>query len=300
MTPQGDLRALSKIGDGTNIAAVKAPSVAAIAGDPALVVAINPLSNLVTLGTGSNTIGNTNQTLATAEFAKITDGNNTATVKAANTTAVGGDQALVVAFNPLSNRIASDGALGTSVGTVGSLVGGAVSTTAPVYVNGNFNQLSLDLSGNLRTVNRISDGTNFSSIKPASTNALATDTAEVVTLRPQTTTNFGAVSPVADTLITPVSVRIRGLLFTNNNAFVVYVGIYNSAAALTGTSVPFNGYAIRVPANATLDKSVADFGETGRLFGANTHIGLSSTLGVYTALTAPQLALCSLNVETIN
>jgi hypothetical protein len=57
------------------------------------------------LPTGANTIGNTNQTLATAEFAKITDGTNTVTVKPASTAPIDTDTSAVVSLHPLGNTI---------------------------------------------------------------------------------------------------------------------------------------------------------------------------------------------------
>jgi hypothetical protein len=142
------------------------------------------------------------------------------------------------------------------------------------------------------------DGVNSSTYKAGATNPAPGDTAEVVTLRPVITSQSGGVNPAADTALT-AGARVRGILFTNTTATVVFIGIYSSAAALTVASVPNAGYIIRVPAGATLDKGVADFGETGRLFAANTRIGLSTSLLTFTPLSAPNLLLCSLNVEVV-
>jgi hypothetical protein len=60
-----------------------------------------------------------------------------------------------------------------------------------------------------------------------------------------------------------------------------------------------NVLVIRVPANATLDKTVADFGGSGTFYGATVRIGISSTFSTYTAALAGVLALCSLSVETV-
>jgi hypothetical protein len=112
------------------------------------------------------------------------------------------------------------------------------------------------------------------------------------------TSQIGSDNPAADTPI-PLSSRIRGIAFTNTTASAVFVGIYNSATPLTTGTAPSLGYVIRVPAGATLDKTTADFGEMGRFFANNTRIGLSSTFATYTPLTAPNLALCSLNLEIV-
>lgn len=57
------------------------------------------------LPTGTNTIGNVNQTLATAGFAKVTDGTNTAAVKAASTAPVATDPAFVTTISPNGNTV---------------------------------------------------------------------------------------------------------------------------------------------------------------------------------------------------
>jgi hypothetical protein len=106
-----------------------------------------------------------------------------------------------------------------------------------------------------------------------------------------------AVTPLADTPLTSPN-RIRQLLFTNNSASILFLQIFTSPTALTATSVP-NVLVIRVPANATLDKTVADFGESGTFYGANTRIAVSTTFGTFTAATAPVLALCSLSIEVV-
>lgn len=142
------------------------------------------------------------------------------------------------------------------------------------------------------------DGTNAVSIKAATTNSVGADTALVVAIRPLVVSQVGQVNPSADTALTS-NARIKGLVFTNTSAVAVFLGVYASATALTAASVPSNGYVIRVPAGATLDKTAADFGEAGRLFGSSTRIGLSTTLGTFTALSAANLALCSLNLEIV-
>lgn len=73
-----------KITDGVTVAAVKAASTAAVAADPAVVVALSPNNN----------------TAALALFAKSTDGTNTAAVKAASTVPALTDPALVTTLSP--------------------------------------------------------------------------------------------------------------------------------------------------------------------------------------------------------
>jgi hypothetical protein len=123
--PTGDAvgRAIfEKITDGTNTAAVKAASTAAVATDPSLVVGFSPNSPLPT---GANTIGIVNQgtaaSLANAWSTKITDATNgPVAVKAASTAAVATDPALVVAISPnnVINAAVSDV---TATGTLNAL-----------------------------------------------------------------------------------------------------------------------------------------------------------------------------------
>ena len=79
-------KAFVALTDGTNTAAVKAASTAAVATDPALVVALSPNNN----------------TLANALVTKLSDGTNTTAVKAASTAAAAADPAVVVSLSPNS------------------------------------------------------------------------------------------------------------------------------------------------------------------------------------------------------
>lgn len=92
------------------------------------------------------------------------------------------------------------------------------------------------------------------------------------------------------------SQRIKILTFTNNSANIIFLQIYNKSTSLITGDIPMNGLIFRVPANSTLDKTVADFGEAGILYGTNTRIGLSSTFGTYTAITPTNT---SINIITV-
>jgi hypothetical protein len=109
--------------------------------------------------------------------------------------------------------------------------------------------------------------------------------------------NVGQVAPSADNPI-PANARIRSILLFNGTAANIYLQIHSSSTALTGTSVPFAGFSMEIPPSATLLITQADFGREGRFFAINTRVGVSSTFATFTALTAPNLALCSLNLET--
>jgi hypothetical protein len=131
--------------DGTNLVGLKLKpaSTAAVAADPSLVVALSPNS---ALPTGANVIGAVTQsgtwsvtatqataanlnalvvqgaagTAAAAWFQMVTDGTNTAAVKAASTAAVAADPALVVAISP-NNSITTTLADVTATGALGAL-----------------------------------------------------------------------------------------------------------------------------------------------------------------------------------
>jgi hypothetical protein len=111
----------------------------------------------------------------------------------------------------------------------------------------------------------------------------------------RTETQTGSIGTSTDIAL-PAGQRIRSLLFTNNTAAVVFLQVFNKTSALVANDVPLNGLIIRVPANTTVDKTVADYGESGILYGTNTHIGLSSAQTVYTPI-AP--AGTNINVITV-
>jgi hypothetical protein len=113
----------------------------------------------------------TGDAVSRAIFEKITDGTNTAAVKAASTAAVATDPALVVAVSP-NNTVAVS----------------AASLPLPTGAATAANQTTL---GNQTT--KLNDGTNTAAVKAANTAATAADPALVVALSP----NTGAASALA-------------------------------------------------------------------------------------------------------
>ena len=123
-TNQGTPASLSnawtfKITDATNgPVAVKAPSTAAVAADPALVVSVSPNNSVaitaaaLPLPAGAATAAN--QTTLGNQTTKINDGTNTAVIKPAATAATAADPALVVTFSPNSAAQPQD-VVGTGV-----------------------------------------------------------------------------------------------------------------------------------------------------------------------------------------
>jgi hypothetical protein len=150
--------------DGTNSVAIKAASTAAATTDPALVVAVSPNNTIASTQSGTWTVQPGNTANTTPWLAKISDGTNAATIKAASTAAATTDPALVVAVSP-NNTIAS-----TQSGTWTVQPGNTANTTPWLA--------------------KISDGTNAATIKAASTAAVAADPALVVAVSPNNTVNI--------------------------------------------------------------------------------------------------------------
>ena len=198
----------SKITDGTNNAAVKAASTAAIATDPALVVAISPNNTVGVTGTVTSNIGTTNGLALDAtltggtQTSRITDGTNTATVKAASTAAIAADKAIVVAISP-NNTVAATqsgtwniGSITTlpSIPTGANVIGGVTqSGTWNVGLSTGANTIGIVNQGTAATLAnawsfKITDATNGpAAVKAASTAAIATDPALVVAISPNNT-----------------------------------------------------------------------------------------------------------------
>lgn len=162
--PTGDTvgRALfQKVTDGTNTAAVKAASTAAVASDPALVVAISPNNSL---SVSNPSVGSTGSTLpASATLIGVSDGTNLVApvIKAASTAAVAGDPSLVVALSP--------------------------NTPAKIW-----------------------DGTNTAAVKAASTASATTDPSLVVALSPNSPIK-GTIQPKYGTANQTITITLASL-----------------------------------------------------------------------------------------
>lgn len=126
---------------------------------------------------------------------RITDGTNTAAVKAASTAAGATDPALVVAISP-NNSVAVTGTFfqatqpisGTVTANAGSgtfTVSGTVTANASTNLNTSALALDATLTGGTQQT-KLTDGTHLGTIKAASTAVLATDTALVAALSPNT------------------------------------------------------------------------------------------------------------------
>lgn len=91
----------TKINDGTNTAAVKAALTAAVASDPALVVAISPNNSLTVSNPSVGTPGSAVPTSAT--LIAGSDGTNLLAPRVKTTAAASGDPSLVVAVSPINS-----------------------------------------------------------------------------------------------------------------------------------------------------------------------------------------------------
>lgn len=230
----------------------------------------NALTSGLVVRQALDVAGNTqtvNSTLATAGNQKLTDGTSTVAVKIANAAPALADPSLVVSISGNSSTYGS--LIPNSIATRAEMVAGIYNLTPPTLTTGQMVPLQLTANGSLKTA----------------------ETALV-------TTRLGSVNPAADFALT-AGKRVASMVFTNTSAVVVFLQIFDSAVALATGAVPLNGLIYRVPAGSSLPFTVADFGQVGTLYGANTRIGLSSTFGTYTASIAGTLAACSLSVELI-
>src|SRR5581483_130683 len=196
-----------KITDGTNTAAVKAASTAAVATDPSLVVQISPNqpaftinaaqsgtwtvqpgntanttpwlinvgqfggTNVVT-GTGAGGSGIPRVTVSNDSALKLWDGTNTAAVKAASTAAVATDTSVVVALSPNSPVPAGS----NLIGAVNEDRGGTALVADPCQANAK-SYVSINQTANTQLV----AGTSSKKIYPCSIH-LVTATAQNVAL----------------------------------------------------------------------------------------------------------------------
>jgi len=114
-------------------------------------------------------------------------------------------------------------------------------------------------------------------------NGLVTTNTERVVIANRVELMGGSISSTADYVPFPGQ-RIRSLVFTNTTISTVFLQIHNKTSSLITGDIPLNGLIFRIPANSTLDKTTADFGETGILYGNNIRVGLSSTFDTFTAI----------------
>ena len=154
---QGTSPWLSRINDGTNSAAIKAASTAAVATDPALVVAVSPNNSVAVTGTFWQATQPVSGTVAISGTANVNVTNASIPVTGTfwQTT-----QPISAASLPLptgaatsANQPTAAGAASTSAGQTGNVAMGFTTTGAPTYVTAQTNPLSLTTAGALRVDN---------------------------------------------------------------------------------------------------------------------------------------------------
>lgn len=186
-----------------------------------------------------------------------------------------------------SLRVASisEGAPAATAPTSATYVAGAVTTAAPAYTTAQMNPLSLTTAGDLRSVSKITDGTNTSAVKAASTAAVATDPALVVSLSPNSHTK-ATIQPLYGTSGQTITITLASLgsaaarqstvVSNTTNLYedaLLFIKITPAAAGVSAT-----GY-VNVYAYGSADG------------GTNYPEGVTGTDGAYTVLGSSNLIL---------
>lgn len=234
--------ARTKITDGTNNAAVKAASVAPVAADPALVVAISPNSSILTNADGYATTAAPTYTNNTFQPLSLTTAGALRTDSSATTQPVSGTVAAtqsgtwtvqpgntanttpwLITINQGGNSATVTA--GNALKVDGSAVTQPVSGTVTANI-GTTNGLALDATltgGTQRT--KITDGTNNAAVKAASTAPVAADPALVVAISPNSSivTNVDGYATTAapsytNNTFNPLSLTTAGALRIDGSA----------------------------------------------------------------------------------
>ena len=94
----------------------------------------------------------------------------------------------------------------------------------------------------------------------------------------------------------PVTGKLRRIAVQNRSGVVLFLQFHAKASPLTTGNVPVNGQLYQVPNNGQLILGAADYGLHGTQVPANTRVGVSTTLGTFTAHASASVAIF---VETI-
>lgn len=248
-----------------------------------------PVSGTVTANIGTSGLLALDATLTGGtQTTRITDGTNTATVKAASTSAVASDKALVVAFSP-NNSIVTN-------------ADGYVTTSAPSYTNNTFQPISLTTAGLLRI-----DGSGVT--QPISAASLplptgaatettlstrladSTFTGRINTLGQKTMTNSTPVVLSSDQSSIPVTQSGTWTVQPGNTAnttpWLATINQGGNSAAVTGSNaLKVDGSAVTQPVSGTI---TANIGTSGSL-------ALDATLA---KLTISQSAALGSNTQSL-
>lgn len=180
------------------------------------------------------------------------------TIKAASTAALATDTAIVVALSPNSPLPTGSNNVGSITNITGTVPLPTGAATSADQTNGTQKTQIVDGSANVMPVgdvaargifDKLTDGTNTATIKPASTAAVAADTALVVALSPNNTistssrTGITANSPtnvsvgVATTALVATNANRKGLIIMNLSTATVSLGIGVSAVLNSGITL---------------------------------------------------------------
>ncbi len=252
-------------------------------------------NKVITLATGTNTIGNVNQTIGTTGFEKITDGTNTAAVKAASTAAVAADPALVVAISP-NNTVPI-----------------SVSSNAPDVI-GTGNLTALNQAVTLSALNAMTSGYIQLSGTWVGSIQLEGSLDNFVTLTNLSTTQSGGAAPSTNALtangfyrvlgiVNHIQIRARCSAFTSGT-----IAVTLRASSANGIQPVISTNALGFLATATIDQTTpgttnkVSIGTDGTVAinaalptGANTIGAISNTS--FTANAGTNLNTSALNLE---
>jgi hypothetical protein len=214
----------TRVTDGTNTAAVKAASTAAVAADPALVVAISPNSSI----TATNPSVSTNNSAIPGSSTQIggSDGTNLQSIRVFDGDTGAGTQYVLGA---ILRKSASGGTVEAGTSADPLRIDPTGTTTQPVSAaslplpTGAATSANQTIIGNQTT--KLNDGTNTAAVKAASTAPVATDPALVVAISPNS--SLTATNPSVSTnnvAIPGSSTQIGGSDGTNLRSIRVFDG----------------------------------------------------------------------------
>ena len=280
----------SRITDGTNNAAVKAASTAAIASDPALVVAISPNSPLT--ATNPSVGINTSAIPTSSTQVGGSDGTNLQAARVFDADTGAGTQYILGA---ILRKAASGGSVeaGTSsdplrtdpTGTTNQPISGTVTSNI-----GTTNGLALDatLTGGAQR-SRLTDGTNNVAVKAASIAAVASDPSLVVSISPNNSVAITAVSlPLPTGASTSAKQPSLGVAGTASSDVITVQGIASMVALKvdgSATTQPISGTVtsnIGTTNGLALDATLTGGSQRTRLTDGTTNVSVkaASTLPI--------------------
>jgi hypothetical protein len=200
----------------------------------------------------------------------------------------------------------------TTSGQSGGLTQAAVTTGAPTYTTAQTSPLSLTTAGDLRSIAKITDGTNTATVRAGSSLPAASDTAVVVTNRDSNANGLALPANSAPVVIAPTTTDVSVTPAVTASAY--------SAGNVIGGVMQFAGALLSVGNNGILQSITAKFKGTAvtgsievAIFKANPSNGtytdktaptwnvadMANLLGIYT-LSAPNSKLGTMTVYNLD